>query len=218
GSDQEGDEDARADEFAAWLRDEKGYDGERIEQFGGERAGDRGHATEIWRAREAGLGATAFEVRPDGVRNYWAGWEDSAVPPGRLGEYIGALQKLYAKYELDGAFYGHFGQGCVHTSTSFDLRHADGLRTYRRFIEEAADLCLSLGGSLSGEHGDGQQRAELVEKQFGPEGVEAMRAFKRIWDPDGKMNPGKVVDTYRLDENLRLGTDYNPARPPVRFT
>jgi FAD/FMN-containing dehydrogenase/Fe-S oxidoreductase len=217
GSDEAGEEDERARAFAAWLRNEKGYASERIEQFGGERAGDRGHATEIWRAREAGLGATAFELDGEHVRNYWAGWEDSAVPPGRLGEYIGALQKLYDKHGLDGAFYGHFGQGCVHTSTSFDLRHADGLKVYRRFIEEAADLCLSLGGSLSGEHGDGQQRAELLERQFGPEGVEAMRAFKRIWDPDWKMNPGKVVDPYRLDENLRLGVDYNPARPPVRF-
>ena len=90
-------------------------------------------------------------------------------------------------------------------------------RKYRAFLEEAADLCVSYGGSLSGEHGDGQQRAELLSKQYGDELLQAMREFKLIWDPDWKMNPGKVIDPYRLDEHLKLGTDYNPWRPPVRF-
>ena len=90
-------------------------------------------------------------------------------------------------------------------------------RTFRRFMEEAADLCASYGGSISGEHGDGQARAELLVKQYGEELVDAMREFKLIWDPDWKMNPGKVVDPYRMDEHLKLGTDYNPPRPPVRF-
>ena len=84
-------------------------------------------------------------------------------------------------------------------------------------MEEAADLVVSYGGSLSGEHGDGQQRAELLPKQYGDELVEAFREFKRIWDPDWKMNPGKVVDPYRFDEDLKLGADYNPPAPPVEF-
>jgi len=113
--------------------------------------------------------------------------------------------------------YGHFGQGCIHSRISFDLRSAAGIANYRSFMEEAADLVCSYGGSLSGEHGDGQQRAELLERQYGPALIDAMRDFKRIWDPDWKMNPGKVVDPYRLDENLKLGTSYNPARPAVRF-
>jgi Fe-S oxidoreductase len=100
---------------------------------------------------------------------------------------------------------------------SFDLRHADGIAGYRSFLEEAADLVVRYGGSLSGEHGDGQQRAELLERQYGPELIQAMREFKRIWDPDWKMNPGKVIDPYRLDENLRLGTSYNPPRPRTKF-
>jgi Fe-S oxidoreductase len=113
--------------------------------------------------------------------------------------------------------YGHLGQGCVHSRISFDLRTPHGLKTYRDFMEQAADLVVSYGGSISGEHGDGQQRAELLAKQYGDRLIDAMREFKRIWDPDWKMNPGKVVDPYRFDENLKLGLDYNPQRPKVRF-
>ncbi len=164
--------------------------------------------------REGGLGATAFP--PDG-NDHWPGWEDSAVPPAQVGHYLRDLKRLYARHGLQGAMYGHLGQGCIHSRISFDLRSADGIANYRRFLDEAADLVVSYGGSLSGEHGDGQQRAEFLEKQYGPELIGAMREFKRIWDPDWKMNPGKVIDPYRVDENLKLGTDYNPPRPPVKF-
>jgi Fe-S oxidoreductase len=134
-----------------------------------------------------------------------------------VGEYLRALKKLYVKYGYDGAVYGHFGQGCVHSRISFDLKTPQGVKQYRAFLEEAADLVVRFGGSLSGEHGDGQQRAELLPRMYGEEIVQAFREFKSIWDPDWKMNPGKVVDAYRLDENLKLGVDYNPARPPVQF-
>ncbi|MFD0853808.1 FAD-binding and (Fe-S)-binding domain-containing protein, partial [Actinomadura adrarensis] len=122
-----------------------------------------------------------------------------------------------ARHGLDGQMYGHFGEGCLHSRISFDLRIAEGLATYRAFLQDAADLVVSYGGTLSGEHGDGQQRAELLDRQYGPELIEAMREFKRIWDPDWKMNPGKVIDPYRLDEDLRLGTGYNPHRTETRF-
>ncbi len=168
----------------------------------------------LWQVREGGLGATAF---PADGQDHWPGWEDSAVPPEVVGDYMEQLERLYRKYGYKGAMYGHIGQGCVHSRISFDLRTPKGLKDYRNFMEEAADLCVSYGGSLSGEHGDGQQRAELLEKQYGPEIVEAFRDFKRIWDPDWKMNPGKVVDPYRLDENLKLGADYEPWRPAVKF-
>ncbi len=169
----------------------------------------------LWEAREGGLGATAFG--PDG-KDYWPGWEDSAVAPGDVAPYLHDLRKLYSKYDYHGAIYGHLGDGCIHSRISFELRTADGVRKYRSFLEEAADLVVSYGGSLSGEHGDGQQRAELLPKMYGQELVEAFRQFKRIWDPDWKMNPGKVVDPFRLDENLKLGTDYEPWRPPVKFS
>jgi FAD/FMN-containing dehydrogenase/Fe-S oxidoreductase len=201
----------RVDEFTHWLRDDMGYDHDRI--VVSRSVQDGGNSETLWSIREGGLGATAFP--PDG--DHWPGWEDSAVPPGALGSYLRDLQALYDKHGLRGAMYGHFGEGCVHSRISFDLRSAEGLGRYRRFMEEAADLVVSYGGSLSGEHGDGQQRAELLDRQYGPTLMQAMHEFKCIWDPNWKMNPGKVVDAYRFDENLRLGTDYNPPRPDVQF-
>jgi FAD/FMN-containing dehydrogenase/Fe-S oxidoreductase len=212
GADESGESEETAERFKRWLIDEKGYAEERILVVRSKQEG--GDSNKLWEVREGGLGSTAFP--PDG-QDHWPGWEDSAVPPEKLGDYIRDLRKLYDKYDLRGAMYGHFGQGCIHSRISFDLRHADGIRNYRAFLEEAGDLVTSYGGSLSGEHGDGQQRAELLGKQYGEELLDAMREFKRIWDPDWKMNPGKVIDPYRLDEHLKLGTDYNPWRPPVRF-
>jgi FAD/FMN-containing dehydrogenase/Fe-S oxidoreductase len=168
----------------------------------------------IWEVREAGLGATAFlPGKPDTHE----GWEDSAVPPDRLGEYLRKLGELARKYEYESALYGHYGQGCVHARWNFDLESKDGIATWRRFMDEAADLVLSLGGSLSGEHGDGQARAELLPKMFGPELVEAFREFKSIWDPDGRMNPGKVVDAHPITADLRFGPSYRPAVVKTHF-
>ncbi|MFL5798105.1 MAG: FAD-binding and (Fe-S)-binding domain-containing protein [Actinomycetota bacterium] len=169
----------------------------------------------IWQVRESGLGATARIPRhPD----TWEGWEDSAAPPERFGDYLRDLRKLYDQHGYDGSFYGHFGQGCLHTRINFDLVTAEGVANFRSFIESAADLVVSCGGSLSGEHGDGQSRAELLPKMFGPEIVEAFREMKTIWDPDGRMNPHKVVDPYSITENLRLGSDYAPWTPQTHFT
>src|SRR4051794_40191712 len=112
---------------------------------------------------------------------------------------------------IGGAIYGHFSQGCIHCRPTFDLQTAQGIARYRRFLDGAADLVVGFGGSLSGEHGDGQQRATLLERMYGPELVQAFREFKVIWDPDDRMNPGKVVDPVRVfsvDENLRLGVEY----------
>ncbi|KAB8191805.1 FAD-binding protein [Nonomuraea phyllanthi] len=201
-----------AEAFARWLRAGKGYAGDRIDLLKSEQEG--GVSERVWAIREAGLGATAF---PPGGKDHWPGWEDSAVPPERLGDYIRELRKLWARHGLTGQIYGHFGQGCLHSRISFDLLHAEGVTTYRAFLQDAADLVVSFGGSLSGEHGDGQQRAELLDRQYGPELIDAMREFKLIWDPGWKMNPGKVVDAYKLDENLKLGPGYNPLRPATRF-
>ena len=169
----------------------------------------------LWEVREAGLGATAFP--PDGTGAHWPGWEDSAVDPSVVEPYLTDLGRLYERYGFHGAFYGHLGDGCIHSRIDFDLRTPGGLTRYRRFMEEAADLVVSYGGSLSGEHGDGQQRGELLPRMYGPELMDAFREFKRIWDPRNRMNPGKVVDARPLDADLRLGPDYNPPRPPTRF-
>jgi len=156
----------------------------------------------LWLIRESGLGATA--IRPDGSHNL-EGWEDAAVPPERLGEYLRRLTALWAEFGYSGALYGHFGQGCVHTRNDFDLHTSEGRARYRAFVEQAADLVVSLGGSLSGEHGDGQSRGELLPRMYGPALMDAFRAYRAIWDPRGRMNPGKLVDARPLDEDLRAG-------------
>ena len=175
---------------------------------------DEDEQQKVWDVREAGLGATAFVP---GEPLTWEGWEDSAVPPEKIGGYLRDLCKLYEKYQYKSALYGHFGQGCIHCRVNFDLLSAAGIRKWRSFMEEATDLVTSYGGSISGEHGDGQSKAEFLYKMFGEELIDAFREFKSIWDPDWKMNPGKVVDPYRIDENLRLGADYKPWKPQTYF-
>ncbi len=212
GADSHEEVQARSEAFRRHLCDELGYEEDRVALMRSRQ--DGGNSEDLWQIRESGLGSTAFP--PDG--DHWPGWEDSAVPVEHLPDYVRDLQQLYHRYGYHGAMYGHFGQGCIHSRINFDLRRHDGLVRYRSFMEDAADLVTSYGGSLSGEHGDGQQRAELLDRMYGPRVMAAMREFKRIWDPQWKMNPGKVVDPYRLDENLRLGVDYNPARPSVKFS
>src|SRR3954447_2085912 len=153
---------------------------------------DREH--ELWMVREAGLGATAHVPNhPD----TFEGWEDSAVPVQRLGDYLRDLRRLYEEFgyasDTGPSLYGHFGQGCVHTRIPFGLYSAEGTVTYRRFMERAADLVVSYGGSLSGEHGDGQSRGELLEWMFGTEVVALFQEVKRLFDPQDWMNPGKVT-------------------------
>jgi FAD/FMN-containing dehydrogenase/Fe-S oxidoreductase len=169
----------------------------------------------IWRVREGGLGSTAWVP---GHPDTWEGWEDSAVPPDRIGDYLRDFNKLLDRYGYETALYGHFGQGCVHCRIPFDLYTTEGVAAYRAFVNEAADLVVRYGGSLSGEHGDGQSRAELLPKMFGPELVQAFREFKAIWDPQGRMNPGKVVDPDPITSNLRLGPDYSPPAPATYFS
>jgi FAD/FMN-containing dehydrogenase/Fe-S oxidoreductase len=160
----------------------------------------REEAARIWQIRQAALGATAHVP---GQPLTWEGWEDSAVAPEKLGAYLRRLRALLDRHGYHGDFYGHFGQGCVHTRTDFDFVTPTGIARYRAFVGEAADLVVSFGGSISGEHGDGQSRGELLPRMFGEELVGAFREFKAIWDPEGRMNPGKLVDARRADEDLR---------------
>jgi len=168
----------------------------------------------LWKIRESGLGATAFVP---GLPDAWEGWEDSAVDPKYLGDYLEDFQKLLKKYEYDSALYGHFGQGCLHCRIDFDLYTKEGIVKYRNFADEAADLVLKYHGSLSGEHGDGQSRGELLPKMFGEKIMQAFKEFKAIWDPRNLMNPGKVVDPYPITSNLRLGKEYNPPQLDTYF-
>jgi FAD/FMN-containing dehydrogenase/Fe-S oxidoreductase len=175
---------------------------------------DKQQARRVWEVRESALGATSHAP---GEPLNWEGWEDAAVAPEKLGGYLRDLRKMFADYGYKGALYGHFGHGCVHNRINFDLQSKEGIAKFRRFIEAAADLVVSYGGSISGEHGDGQGRGELLPKMFGPELVQAFREFKSAWDPGWKMNPGKLIEPYKLDENLRLGADYRPWEPKTNF-
>lgn len=168
---------------------------------------DPGEQKQVWVDREASLGATAFVP---GKAVTWDGWEDSAVPPHRLGDYLRDFRTLMHRHGYEAAIYGHFGGGCVHCRINFEFGTEAGIAKFRNFVTEAAHLVVSYGGSLSGEHGDGQSRAELLEIMYGPELVRAFAEFKSIWDPAGRMNPGKVVDPFPLDSNIRLGPDYRP--------
>jgi FAD/FMN-containing dehydrogenase/Fe-S oxidoreductase len=175
---------------------------------------DKQQIKRIWEVRESALGVTSHVP---GEPLNWEGWEDSAVAPEKLGGYLRDLRKMFAAFGYKGSLYGHFGHGCVHTRINFDLQSKDGIAKFRKFMEEAADLVVSYGGSISGEHGDGQARAELLSKMFGPELVQAFREFKSAWDPEWKMNPGKLVEPYKLDENLRFGASYSPWEPKTKF-
>lgn len=189
---------ARTEQFIAQLPD--GVAARRID--------DRREVAAIWELRASALAATAVPL--EGPPNH-EGWEDAAVPPERLGEYLRRMTALWGKYGYDGAWYGHFGQGCVHTRNPFDLHTMAGLADFRAFLEEAADLVAELGGSISGEHGDGQARGELLARMFGEEIITAFRTVKALFDPAGILNPGKLVDPYPLDTNLRYGPGYRLA-------
>jgi len=182
---------------------------------------DPARERKMLKAREAGLGVTA---RPPDGRETWEGWEDSAVAPEVLGDYLRDLKKLFTDFGYNHpSLYGHFGQGCVHTRIPFELTTAEGVAHFREFLFRAADLVASYGGSLSGEHGDGQARGELLPRMFGEDVVAAFGQVKALFDPDNRMNPGKVVapyrgGPYRVDENLRLGPLWRPNSHDAHFS
>ncbi|WP_245737981.1 FAD-binding and (Fe-S)-binding domain-containing protein [Streptomyces sparsogenes] len=162
----------------------------------------------LWRIREDASG-TATRM-PDGSEA-WPGWEDCAVPPARLGAYLRDFRALMAQHGLRGTPYGHFGDGCIHVRIDFDLLSEAGVRVFRDFSTDLADLVVAHGGSLSGEHGDGLARAELLPRMYGDEMVRRFSRFKDLWDPAGGLNPGALVRPQRMEENLRFAP--LPRRP-----
>ncbi|HUN70314.1 MAG TPA: FAD-binding and (Fe-S)-binding domain-containing protein, partial [Burkholderiales bacterium] len=215
----------------AWLMVEFGADtldvavdsAKRLEsKFKGVLITDRALMSRIWTIRETGASATALKLKGTAGPDPVVGWEDAAVDPLRLGDYLREFQKLVDRYGYRTSLYGHFGDGCIHARINFELRTPEGLAHWRRFLLEASGLVIRYGGSLSGEHGDGQARAEFLPLMYGPELMAAFREFKRIWDPLGRMNPGKLVDAlgevYRVDQNLRQGPDYRPVTLATRMT
>jgi FAD/FMN-containing dehydrogenase/Fe-S oxidoreductase len=209
GGDSKQDSDAQARRLMDHLKKAAGDQAPHMKLFD-----DPQQEEMIWKVREGSLGSTAWVP---GMPDTWEGWEDSAVPVPKVGNYLRDLRKLLDKYDYHPTLYGHLGQGCIHTRVPFDLYTAPSIQKWRSFINEATDLVVKYGGSFSGEHGDGQSRGEWLPKMFTPELMQAMHEFKRIWDPQWKMNPGKILDPYSMTENLRVGPDYNPPQPPTHF-
>ncbi|MFI5692945.1 FAD-binding and (Fe-S)-binding domain-containing protein [Kribbella sp. NPDC051586] len=154
----------------------------------------------LWRCRTDAAGLATR--RADGAEA-WGGWEDAAVPPERLGAYLRGLDDILGRHGLSGASYGHFGEGCMHMRIDFDLLSTQGLATYRDFVEQSTDLVVELGGSVSGEHGDGRARGELLSRMYGADGVALFAELKQIWDPRAVMNPGMIVAPLPLDLAIR---------------
>src|SRR5687768_4856737 len=177
---------------------------------------DKAMIARLWTIRETGASATSLNLGGKGVDPV-VGWEDAAVDPLRLGDYLREFQALVDRFGYRTSLYGHFGDGCIHARIDFDLRTGAGLEHWRKFLPEAARLVVKYGGSLSGEHGDGQAKGELLPIMFSPELMQAFREFKAAWDPRKRMNPGKLIDAYPVDANLRLGPDYHPLPLKTNF-
>ena len=168
----------------------------------------------LWRIREDGAGLAARSLS----RPAQAGWEDAAVPPAKLGAYLRDFDALLKESALDGVPYGHFGDGCVHVRIDFELEDTAGRGRYREFVESAADLVASYGGSMSGEHGDGRARSELLPRMYSPQAIALMQQAKRILDPDNLLNPGVLVEPAPFDSDLRLAAPQRPVRTTLRLT
>jgi FAD/FMN-containing dehydrogenase/Fe-S oxidoreductase len=183
---------------------------------------DKNLMNRVWTIRETGASATALKLKTQDGPDPVVGWEDAAVDPLRLGDYLREFQRLVDRFGYRTSLYGHFGDGCIHARINFELRTVKGVAHWRAFLREASQLVIAYGGSLSGEHGDGQGRAEFLPLMYGPELMAAFREFKRAWDPLGRMNPGKLVDAlgdvYRVDQHLRQGPEYQPVTLATRMT
>ena len=177
---------------------------------------ERAAAERMWTLRETAAAANAHNLGGRGI-DPTVGWEDAAVDPMRLGGYLREFRALVARFGYRTSLYGHFGDGCIHARIDFELRTPSGIAHWRAFLAEAAALVVRYGGSLSGEHGDGQARAEFLPVMFGPELMQAFREFKAAWDPANRMNPGKLINAYPVDANLRLGPQYRPVSLQTRF-
>lgn len=161
---------------------------------------------DLWRVREDGAGLSSRLTDPatGATIESWPGWEDSAVPPERLADYLAEFRELLARHGLAGVMYGHFGAGCMHIRITFDLRSDAGRAVFRAFCTDAAHLAVRHGGSLSGEHGDGRARSELLPLMYSPEMLGAFEGFARIWDPAGLLAPGGLTATRPIDADLAL--------------
>src|SRR5262245_14140216 len=205
----------------AWLMVEFGGDTQeeavaKARKLPGTVLTDKAMISRLWTIRETGASATALNLGGQGADPV-VGWEDAAVDPMRLGDYLREFQALIDRTGYRTSLYGHFGDGCIHARIDFRLRTPEGLAQWRRFLTEASELVVKYGGSLSGEHGDGQQKAEFLPIMYGPELMQAFREFKAIWDPLHRMNPNKLIDPRPATEDLKFGPSYKPVTLQTKF-
>ena len=196
---------AEAESLAsAVLRDGDALDGRVV--------ADPAEMAALWRIREDGAGLAARSL----TRPAYSGWEDAAVPPARLGSYLRDFDDLLRHYDLDGVPYGHFGDGCVHVRIDFEFE--DQGRRFREFLLDSARMVATYGGSLSGEHGDGRARSELLPLMYDEQSIRLFAAVKEICDPDNLLNPGVLVDPAPVDADLRPGRPVHAPPTLLRLT
>lgn len=166
----------------------------------------------IWKVRKAGLGLL---LGMKGDRKPIAFVEDTAVDPKHLPEFVSRFRQVFAKYDTEGAYYGHCSVGCLHIRPVINLKTARGLEQVRAIAEEITALVLEFGGTISSEHGDGRARSPFLERMYGPRLMQAFRELKRAFDPEDRMNPGNIVASPGLTEHLRYGPQYVTWEPPT---
>ncbi len=193
GGADEGESTARARAMVADARADGALDGVVVPSAAQARA--------LWRIREDGAG---FAGRSPTGAPAWPGWEDAAVPPAALGAYLRDFEALMAGHGIDGLAYGHFGDGCIHVRLDLPLDTPGGPAAARTFLTDAARLVARHGGSLSGEHGDGRARSELLPLMYPAEAITAFEQVKAVFDPRDVLNPGVLVRPAPLDADLRV--------------
>lgn len=168
----------------------------------------------VWNLREAALGLS-MTMKEDSKSLSFV--EDTAVAPEKLRDYIERFMALIRKHNTTAGVYAHASVGCLHVRPVVNMKTAEGVRKFEAIANDVADLVLEFGGALSGEHGDGLVRGPFMEKMFGSVLYEAFRTVKRTFDPHGIFNPGKIVDSPPLTQNLRLGAGYVSPKPRTYF-
>ncbi|KAA0022776.1 FAD-binding oxidoreductase [Antrihabitans cavernicola] len=175
--------------------------------------GDPAERAALWRVREDGAGLSARLVeggdcddprRSARPLESWPGWEDSAVAPEKLADYLVEFRSLLDEFGLTGVMYGHFGAGCMHVRITFDQRTDEGRQVMATFVRRAAEMCVRFGGSVSGEHGDGRARSSVLPTMYSPAVMSAFAKFKQLWDPHAILNPGSIVDPAPMLADLAL--------------
>jgi len=171
---------------------------------------DAGEQRTIWNLRKAGLGLL---LGMKGDKKPIAFVEDTCVEPRHLAQFVPRFKEIFAKHDTVGAYYGHCSVGCLHIRPVIDLKVPRGMEQVRAIADEITALVVEFGGTISSEHGDGRARSPFIERMYGPKLMEGFRRLKRAFDPDNRMNPGNIVDSPGILENLRYGVQYNTWSP-----